>query len=107
MKLTNNEILKIYLNNRLIKTCVECQFSKCKHLKKYEDDFFNDLILIILEYNNEKLNKIHKENHFNAFLTRIIQNNIMSTTSPFYKKYCQYDINKEELTKKYNNIKYE
>lgn len=101
-QLTNHQILNIYLSNNLIKECVDNQFYK--YNKKYKEDFFNDLILIILEYNNEKLNDAHYNNHFNAFLTRIIQNNINSTTSPYYKTYMKYEDNKEELTNKYNEL---
>lgn len=100
--LTNNEIVEIYLNNNLIKECVDNQFYK--YNKKYKEDFFQDLIITLLTYNNEKLNNAHQHNHFNALLTRIIQNNINSTTSPYYLKYIKYDNNKEELTSKYNEL---
>lgn len=109
MKLTNHEILNIYLDNRIIVTCIECQFSKLKNnyvIQQFKDDFFNDLIVIILTYPNDKLNKIHKDNHFNAWLTRIIQNNLISTTSEFYKKYYKYIEHKEQLTKKYEEYEY-
>jgi len=105
--LTNNQIVTIYLENRLIDTCMECQFAKRKDLLKYYDDYFQDLIVTLLLYDNEKLNNAHQNNHFNALITRIIQNNINSTTSEFYRKYIKYDNNKEELTPKYNEIEEE
>ena len=100
---SNREIVDIYLNNRLIKTCVECQFSKLKD-RQYEDDFFQDLVLILLEYDNEKLNNAHKNNHINALITRIIMNNIYSVTSKYYKNYIKFNSNSDEITKEVINI---
>lgn len=101
--LSNSEIVQIYLDNRLIKTCVECQFSKLKD-RQYEDDFFQDLVLILLEYDNEKLNNAHKNNHINALITRIIMNNIYSVTSKYYKNYIKFNSNSDEITKDVINI---
>lgn len=101
--LSNSEIVQIYLDNRLIKTCVECQFSKLKD-RQYEDDFFQDLVLILLEYDNEKLNNAHKNNHINALITRIILNNIYSVTSKYYKNYIKFNSNSDEITKDVINI---
>lgn len=100
---SNREIVDIYLNNRLIKTCVECQFSKLKD-RQYEDDFFQDLVLILLEYDNEKLNNAHNNNHINALITRIIMNNIYSVTSKYYKNYIKFNSNSDEITKDVINI---
>lgn len=101
--LSNSEIVQIYLDNRLIKTCVECQFSKLKD-RQYEDDFFQDLVLILLEYDNEKLNNAHNNNHINALITRIIINNIYSVTSKYYKNYIKFNSNSDEITKDVINI---
>ena len=101
--LSNSEIVQIYLDNRLIKTCVECQFSKLKD-RQYEDDFFQDLVLILLEYDNEKLNNAHNNNHINALITRIIINNIYSVTSKYYKNYIKFNSNSDEITKEVINI---
>lgn len=101
--LSNSEIVQIYLDNRLIKTCVECQFSKLKD-RQYEDDFFQDLVLILLEYDNEKLNNAHNNNHINALITRIIMNNIYSVTSKYYKNYIKFSSNSDEITKDVINI---
>lgn len=101
--LSNSEIVQIYLDNRLIKTCVECQFSKLKD-RQYEDDFFQDLVLILLEYDNDKLNNAHNNNHINALITRIIMNNIYSVTSKYYKNYIKFNSNSDEITKDVINI---
>jgi hypothetical protein len=96
-KLSNREIVDIYLNNRLLKTCIECQFKKILD-RRYEEDFFQDLVLYLLTYDNDKLNDAHFNNHFNALVTRIVQNNIFSVTSPYYKNYKKFEGKIEDIT---------
>ena len=90
--LSNHEIVDIYLKNKLIEKCVECQFSKKKEGRRNQEDFFQDLVLILLEYDNEKMNDAHYSNHMNALITKIIQNNIFSKTSPYWKKYEKWSM---------------
>lgn len=89
--MTNREIVDIYLENGLIQTCVDCQFANVRDGRQYKEDFFQDLILILLTYDNDKLNDAHNNNHFNALVSRIIINNIYSKTSPFYKDYKKFN----------------
>ena len=98
--LTAREIVDIYLNNGLIKTCVDYQFAKVKDksILQFKDDFFQDLMLILYTYDVEKLNDAHKNNHFNALVTRIIINNIWSNTSPFYREYRKFNEKTDEIT---------
>ena len=56
---------------------------------EYKEDLFQDLIVFLLTYNNEKLNNAHHYNHMNALLTRIIQNQIYSDHSKFYLDYIR------------------
>lgn len=65
----------------------------CKNLgvsPKYMDDLTQEIYLILLEYNQEKLQSIYDKGQFNFFLTRIIKNQYFSKTSPFFKKYRKY-----------------
>lgn len=96
-QLTNNEILDIYLKDGTFKTCLECQFAKLKDHRFYED-FYNDMILTVLEYDNKKLNDVHLNKHFNAWLSRIIINNLWSNTSKYYMTYMRYGERHQELT---------
>ena len=98
--LSNSEIVGIYLDNGLIKRCVDCQWAKKKSGKQNKDDFFQDLIIILLEYDNEKMNNAHSKKHFNAMVTKIITNNIFSTTSPYYSKYEKQYSRECEITNK-------
>lgn len=88
-KLTNHEILQHWLDNGLLKRCIDCQFYKMGE-QEYKEDFFNDICLIILEYDNDKLNDAFNK-HPNAWITRVIQNNIFSVNSAFYKTYRKWD----------------
>lgn len=57
---------------------------------KFMDDFVQEIYLILLEYDKEKLETMYFNNQLNFFLTRIIKNQYCSITSPFYKKYRKY-----------------
>lgn len=100
--MTNQEIVDIYLNNGLIRTCVDYQFMKQD--KTYKEDYFQDLIVELLLFDNEKLNDAHARNHMNALLTRIIQNNLFSNTSWFYRRYRKWDSLTDEISDKELNI---
>ena len=65
----------------------------CKNLgvsPKYMDDLAQEIYLILLEYNQTKLQEIYDKGQLNFFLTRIIKNQYFSNTSPFFKKYRKY-----------------
>lgn len=64
-----------------------------------KDDFFQDLLLILYDYDNEKLNDAYLNNHLNALVTRIIINNIYSQTSPLWTTYRKFSGKSDEITK--------
>lgn len=90
--MSNEEILDLYLSNGLIQKCLDMQFMKLndKWRQQFKEDLYQDLIIVILEYDNDKLNDVHNNNHMNAWLTRIIQNQIYSNTSNFYHSYVKF-----------------
>lgn len=104
--MTNDEIIKYYVDNGLITKCVTQQFMRmCRNSPgdtwkiQFEDDLINDLVIVLYEYDNEKLNDAHNKNHMNALLTRIILNNIYSKTSLFYRKYLKFQRSTDDLIK--------
>ena len=101
--MSNREIVDIYLNNGHIQTCVDCQFSKIQD-KEYKEDFFQDLILILLTYDNDKMMDAHINNHMNALVSRIIINNLWSSTSPYYKDYYKFKNKTRDYTPDDYNI---
>lgn len=77
-------------NYTLIRTC--CRFQVNKYSIPY--DLHNDVLqlvcLVILEYDNTKLNKIVEENHLNAFVTGILVRQLYSKNSPFYREFRKF-----------------
>lgn len=89
--MTNKEILDIYVNNGLMKVCVDCAFAKAPPRdKEFRDDFFQDLYITLLSYPNDHLNRIHSEGAMNSFLSAVIRRNLWSKTSPYYQKYKKF-----------------
>lgn len=93
-------MVELYLP--LIDKCFDYQFSGRD--TTYKDDLKNDLILELLNYDNIKLNDVHDNRHMNAFITRLIQNNVRSSTSWYYRRYVKWDRTTDEITDKEKNI---
>lgn len=93
----NREIVNIYLKSGLIKQCVECQMSKIKD-RQFEDDLFQDTVVWMLTYDNDKLNDAHINNHMNALISRYLINNIWSRTSTYYNTYYRQSSREQEIT---------
>lgn len=106
--LTNDKIIDFYVKNGLIETCMMYQFAKLGRREawklQYSGDLINDIVVIMAEYPNDKLNNIHQNNHMNAWLTRIIQNNIYSNHSKFYTDYLRFNMKTEEIAKKHSHL---
>ena len=58
--------------------------------KRYSDDLVQEIYIILLEYDREKIEQMYNNNQLNFFLTRIIKNQWLSSTSPFYKLYKKH-----------------
>lgn len=99
MNLSNKEIVEN--NLKLISDCVSYQFAKCKDraVRELKDDFFQDLLLILYDYDNEKLNDAYLNNHLNALISRILVNNIYSSTSPLWTTYRKFSAKSDVITK--------
>lgn len=83
--MTNNEI--VANNIDLIKLCCSHQVRKYDTPREFLDDIVQDICIILLEYDNEKLNKIVEEDHLNAFVTACLVRQLYSTNSQFYRTY--------------------
>lgn len=100
--MTNREIVDSHIG--LIAKCCDYQFSKTKNKLDQQNrkDFTNDLYLILLDYDNKKLNDALSkgEGTLNALITRIIQNNIYSKTSTYYRQYKKHLMKTDDITLK-------
>ncbi len=65
---------------------------------KYRDDLIQEVILIILEYDKEKIEQLYASNQMNFFLVRVIKSQYNSITSPFYKQYRKFSALSDELS---------
>ena len=63
----------------------------------HKDDLFQELILILLTYDNGKLVKMYTDKQIKFFIARILCNQYYSVHSFFYKTYKKYEDNKYNL----------
>lgn len=92
--MTVNDIVEeIYKTNLLTELCENIGVTK-----NDMDDFAQEIYLILLEYDEEKLIEIYNKNQLKFFIVRIIQNQYHSKNSPFYMKYKRYQLKANELT---------
>lgn len=100
-KLTNKQIVEMNLDNGLIHRCVSFQFNKLPKSDwwkyQYMKDLEQDIVVFMLEYDNDKLNDVHKNKHDNAFITRMIINQIYSVRSKFYAQYLKFRLKANDL----------
>lgn len=54
------------------------------------DDLKQEIYVILLEYNEDKLIQLYEKKQLKFFLVRIITNQYFSGNSPYYKKYKRY-----------------
>lgn len=71
---------------------------------KYKDDLKQEIYLILLEYNQQKLEEMYNNKQIAFFIARIVKNQYNSCTSPFYKKYRKYYEIIENNTGGYSDI---
>ena len=70
---------------------------KNMNINDYPDDLAQEIYLILLEYDKEKIEEMYNKNQINFFISRIITNQAFSKNSPFYLNYKKWDFNKEDL----------
>lgn len=89
--LTNNQIVEAVSGD--VKTIIDNMSVKDSH----KDDLFQELILILLTYDNGKLVKMYTDKQIKFFIARILCNQYYSVHSAFYKNYKKYEDNKYNL----------
>lgn len=97
-----DDIIKYLLDTKLLWKCCECQFKKMGNLENL-NDFYQDMWEWVMTYDEEKLVDAYRNHHLNALITRVIQNNIFSANSPYYKKYAKFRHLTTELVYEDNN----
>lgn len=88
--------VELSFNEWCKKRVVEEMIENMKIITPYNDDLAQEIYMILLEYDRDKINQMIKNKQINFFISRIIMNQVFSCTSDFYKKYVKWDINKVE-----------
>ena len=89
------EVLNIV--DKLARNRVVEDMIKNMNINDYPDDLAQEIYLILLEYDKDKIEDIYNKNQINFFISRIITNQAFSKNSPFYLNYKKWDFNKEDL----------
>lgn len=63
----------------------------------YRDDLLQEIYLILLDYDQTKLQNLIDKKQIKFFVARILKNQFYSCTSNFYRKYKKPILNKETL----------
>ena len=82
-----NEIIEDLMKNNWLRD--ECRKFTNKDIQ-LADDLVQELVLYIIEKQPEKLQEAFSKNEHKFFVKRMILNQIISTSSPFYRKYRKY-----------------
>lgn len=81
----NRIVTEIYESGILRELCENIRVSS-----NDMDDFLQEMYMVLLEYNPEKIVEMYEKKQLKFFMVRIIQNQYNSKTSPFYRKYKKY-----------------
>lgn len=54
------------------------------------DDFRQEIYMILLEYDRDKIIELYNKNQLRYFIVGIVSRQYNSCTSPYYKKYKKY-----------------
>lgn len=66
------------------------------------DDLAQDIYMYLLEKDDDVIVELYENNELDFFISRMITNQYISTSSPFYTKYKKFLKNSDEI--KNNNI---
>lgn len=85
--MSNCEIVETIARDRLVERIIHnITEGNCKDPSAL-NDLAQDIYVSLLE--DEKLPVIYGEGHINYYVTRIVLNNVVSSSSPFYRNYLR------------------
>lgn len=84
MKITKNKVVEKIFNSQEYEELL-IKLVEREHL--YKDDFKQELMIILLEMDDDFIINLWTNGRMKFFVTRLILNQIYSSSSPFYKKY--------------------
>ena len=95
--MNKNQIIEKLAKERFIEDTIK-NVCKCNALEM--KDLAQDLYLDLLQKPEEKIQKLFNSEQLDYFITKMVQNNFFSTTSPYYTKYRKFKERSEELNDK-------
>lgn len=104
-----NKIIKEIYEENIVKDIIANMRVKSNDI----DDLEQEIYMILLEYNKDRIIEMYEKNQLRYFIVGIISRQYNSKTSPFYKKYKKYYtlvdgnyINNEDVMEDDNNDDY-
>lgn len=97
------EILMYISGTGLDQRCIQYNTNKCRD-KELVKDLHQELWLWLCTYDLEKLQNAYENKHLNALITRYVQNQYFSNSSPFYKYFKKFQELTDDITDKELNI---
>lgn len=95
---TTSEIVAVVMEQRLIESAMRLYNVHTSH----RDDLMQEVLIILLEMDNGRLNDIHDNGKLSHFVTRIVRNQWCSVTSSYYSLYRKYE--QKKTTNELNGI---
>jgi len=68
------------------------------------DDLTQDVCLILLTQEEKFIVEVYENGHFKFYVSRVISNQVLSSTSPFHKKYRQKILAFPIIEKEYDHL---
>lgn len=97
------EIMAYISGTGLDQRCIAYNTNKCRD-KELVKDLHQELWLWLCTYDLEKLQNAYENKHLNALITRYLQNNYFSKSSPFYKNFRKFNDLTDDITDRELNI---
>lgn len=88
--LSNSEIVDIHLRSGLLAKCVRFQ-AQYAGIFRNREDILQDLCVLLLQYDNGRMNQMHRDGRINAFVTQVLRRELRCRNSRYNHLYKRYD----------------
>lgn len=85
--LTNGEIVSVVIEQGIVDKALRLYGVYTSH----REDLAQEVHIILLEMDNERLNDIHESGKLAHFVTKIVKNQWCSVTSTYYSQFRKYE----------------
>ena len=85
--LTNGKIVSVVIEQGIVDKALRLYGVHTSHI----EDLAQEVLLILLEMDNERLNDIYEDGKLSHFITKIVKNQWCSNTSVYYALFRKYE----------------